>query len=303
MKYRRLLFLSTMLIIFLSSCSNTIYQSVSLKHSNEGILGVEITGGMVMDGDDLYFIREGGLSKVNTSAPIPMLIDVYDSKDLNDVFALLHVDDYLYYALYEKGVVYRIDLKSFTKKPIKIASGLIGPDAMCVRGKELFIAEFKGNRISKIDLTKPGFTPITVVENVESPSAVVVKDDFLFVSQYTNNKVSKIDITKKSTELIDVVVGLDRPDDMLIIGEDLYVSEYFGDKITKVNTLNSKKESLAVITDLHTPSEMTMNGKELFISCEEGSMIYRYDFKNSKRVSLNEREGDRNIVLNSSSDD
>ncbi|MCD9583867.1 hypothetical protein [Tenacibaculum maritimum] len=56
-----------------------------------------------------------------------------------------------------------------------VITGLNSPRALVLNGKDLYIAESGGNKISKIDITEASPTLIDVVTGLSSPTALAFK--------------------------------------------------------------------------------------------------------------------------------
>ena len=156
-----------------------------------------------------------------------------------------------------------------------VTTGLNTPNGIIFNGNDLYIAEYKGNKISKIDITATNPT-VTDVIAVNSAYGIILNGNDLYIAEYHGNKISKIDITATNPVATDVVTGLNNPEGIVLNGNDLYISEFSGNKILKIDITETNPVATDIITGLNNPSGLVFNGNDLYISEFSGNKISKY---------------------------
>ena len=171
------------------------------------------------------------------------------------------------------GTVNMIDLND--PQPIAtstvLVSNITGPWGMLLRGNELFIALYGGNKIIKIDISDPdpGSTQADVITGLSGPDGLALIGDELYIAEYDGNRISKIDLSAPtpSSTLTTVSTSIGGPTAMSLYGTDLYISEYGVNRISKLDlTASLPITKSVVITGLSEPDGMYINPPLLYFS-------------------------------------
>ena len=256
-------------LILIGCSSVNINSRGAVENTTKKIVEVDYLGGIAINNNQLYFGREGGISKIDVSAPVPIEANVVDRVESKSIHSLIQYQDYIYFAEFEKGSVYKINISDIDHKVTEVSSNLFGPDDMVIYNNYLYIAEFYGGRVSRIDLRDDDSDIEDYVVGIYTPSGLAIKDHKLYISQFKKNKVSVVDLNDQKADVKDVVTDVIHPDGLLFIGNDLLIAEYDGGRITRANITANIPRSRTVVGNIGCPSEMTIKDNDLYISCIE----------------------------------
>lgn len=154
---------------------------------------------------------------------------------------------------------------------------LTSPISLAIKGTDLYIAEYTGNRVSKVDLTENDPMPVDILTGITKPTALLMDGNDLYVSLKTVGKVVKIDITDVNPTVVDVATGLNEPNGLAISGNTLYISQSGADKVSSIDLSNASANVMDVATGFDQPKGLAIYGDDLFIA----------DYGNDKVIKVN----------------
>ncbi|REE24853.1 putative secreted protein (Por secretion system target) [Winogradskyella pacifica] len=243
----------------------------------EIVTGLDAPSRIDISGNELYFVQEGRISKIDITLGTPPVTDVITGLNEPNGFGLIFNGNDLYISQTLDGKISKIDITDPTPILEDILTGLSFPNKFVLNGNELYFSQTTAGKISKIDITDP--TPILedVITGLDQPNGMVLNGNDLYIAEWTGNKISKIDISQTTPTAIEVITGLSRPVALALDNNELFIAEGMGNKISKINITDVTPNLVDVLTGLNEPIDLIFFGNDLFFSERAGNKISKLE--------------------------